>query len=282
MTDQENEQIEPKATLHRPEGVKTFINAKPGQKMKVLVAGPPGAGKTTLMRSLPGTKLALIFDPNASESLVGAEIDYIEFLPDEVPVQAMPIAKGNQPIQSKPWRPKAYKNFENWYYKNMNSDFIGFYDWIIIDSYTSLVNIMMDEIMALNKRPNRRPMIDDYGAVVQSIENLFRDLIPKVNNVFITAHTFLDKDEVTGSLTNVLQMTKGQMKSIPILMTDIWGIEMQEEGKPVLLTQQDRRHPWIRSSLGKSVDAKEPVFISDFSNAEKEGVGRILRKAGRI
>lgn len=254
-----------------------------GKQMKILAVGAPGSGKTTAIRSLPGKKFALLFDPNSVESLVGADIEYEAFYPDQVPIQAMPIAKDRQPVVSKPWKPEAYKKFEQWYYAHMNEEFVQSYDWIIIDSYTSLANIMMDEIMALNRRPGRRPLVDDYGAVVQGMENLFRDLIPKVNNLYVTAHAFLDKDDLSGALTWLLQMTKGQMKNIPLLFTDIWCFQAGEKGGFEVLFQQDRRHPWIRSSLGDKAKPVETVTLGSMSDAiaQNQGIGAILKKSGR-
>ena len=48
----------------------------------ILLVGQTGSGKTTLIRTLPGKVFAYLFDPNAKRSLMGADVDFEEWLPD--------------------------------------------------------------------------------------------------------------------------------------------------------------------------------------------------------
>src|SRR5512146_2529549 len=55
---------------------------------RLLVLGRGGSGKSTQIWTLPGRKFAYLFDPNALLSLRGCDLEYEQFLPDSLELDA--------------------------------------------------------------------------------------------------------------------------------------------------------------------------------------------------
>src|SRR5580765_2220579 len=55
---------------------------------RILLVGPTGSGKTAQIWTLPGKRFAYIFDPNSLSTLKGCDVDYEEFYPDFLEMDA--------------------------------------------------------------------------------------------------------------------------------------------------------------------------------------------------
>jgi hypothetical protein len=120
-------------------------------QLRFLLCGYPGSGKTTQALTLPGKKFAYVFDPNALQALRGADIDYEIFLPDaqDVDLSAKTLKSG---IGDKPRRrkePLTYMNWEKDFDDKYDSGFFDNYDWVVFDSFTNFLDIIMDRFFIL-------------------------------------------------------------------------------------------------------------------------------------
>ena len=252
-------------------------------RVKILCVGPGGQGKTSLEATLPGKKFAYIFDQSALPTLRGVDLDYKLFLQDEIPTTATPLAGAAAAKASRAasWKPDKYIEFEKDLQARLEAGFFDDYDWLIIDSFTMLADLVMDYILYLNGRPGKWPEMADWTANINTMTNIFRKLSSLNINVYCTAHTDFEKDEQTGRMVNQLQMSARLRSRIPMLFSDIWlaQADTDKEGMATFTVQttSDRTNPFLRNSFRGKLPSTVDVTIASWEKPEISGVGKILK-----
>lgn len=270
----------PKAEALSP--VLSAQNIQPGSR-RVLVVGPVGVGKTTQFATLPGKKFMYIFDPNAVASLEGMDVDYLAFIPDvddlDLSVKTLQ-RKGDVVIGDKPRKkiePTTYVEWEEDFEKRLEADFFAQYDWIGIDSLTTLSEIVMDRVLHLSKRLGKHPEQPDYTAEMNTIKNIFRVLTNLPCDLYCTAHTELQRDDASGKTYAQLLMTGRNRTRIPMRFTQIYALEVDSTSKQPYScnTVQDRWNPSVRTNI-KGLQPKENITIDWNKSPVGQGLGRFV------
>lgn len=251
----------------------------------ILLVGDTGSGKTSQIRSLPGKKFVYIFDPNALESLRGADIDYEQFLPNslELDVTIKGFNKGSKSDTSPSKKePTVYNDFVEDLTKKAEDGFFEPYDWICFDSMTFLQKSVMDRNMYLNNRFGGVEELSDYRIVGSKMSDLMRSITSEPKNILMTGHISEWQDELTKKISTQLNMSGQARTTIPLMCTDIWRTFAESEGdkrKYTIQTAPEKRGlQCLRSSMG-DLKMFEDVTISDFSNAEEFGIGKLLKRS---
>ena len=170
----------------------------------LLVIGYSGSGKTQGLTTIKGRKFAYVFDPNALQTLKGFDVDYVEFLPERIDLDAVTLKKEQRDTYSKALEPRTYVEFEADIEDRIEEGFFENYDAIAFDSMTTMQDIVMDRIMYLNKRFGKWPEIADYTATVNTVIKILRTAtaLRKKNGkpllLYLTGHIDFTKDDATG------------------------------------------------------------------------------------
>jgi len=260
-------------------------NLEPGVRDNILLAGNTGSGKTSQIWTLPGKKFAYIFDPNALESLVGCDLEYETFLPAVTELDAS-IKKFNRdarPDDKSPVsnvEPVSFVNFVKDINDKYDSGYFDDIDWIIFDSLTYLARACMDRQMWINRRFGALEDLADYRIVGSKLSDVFRPITSMEKNIFCTGHITEYQDEKTKAIITQLMLPGSARTYLPLMFTNIWEAQAQsteKEEKYVIKTRPEQRGlKSLRST--KSLELFEDVTIKDFSNADKYGIGALLRK----
>jgi len=263
--------------------VHSISNAKNAKSssaaVRVMAMGKPGSGKTTQFLTLPGRKFAYLFDPNSLQSLQGFDLDYEEFLPEDIKLGLTSLKKElaeKERIKNKRDKhagSELYRDWEADYEDKLASGFFNQYDSIMFDSFTTLSDMVMDGIMSINGRAGQWPNVDDYGPQMLALTKIIRSLTSMGKNVYVTAHTKMVQDEVTKKIVNEPLMT-GQLKSkLPLLFSELLVFSAAGDTKGnvnfLVQTRPDRYNETCRASLRKC-NMFEDVTI-DWDEAEKKG-----------
>ena len=157
----------------------------------ILVVGPTGSGKTTLIWTLPGKKFAYLFDPNALESLRGLDIDYEEFLPDALEMDATLKgfnrgSKDDRPASK--LEPTTYMKWVEDLNKKADNDVFSNYDWLILDSATFMQKTLFDRQLYINNRYGKVEELADYRVVGSKLSEIFRSIASIPIHIFVTGH----------------------------------------------------------------------------------------------
>jgi hypothetical protein len=260
------------------------LNAHTSTKYKILMLGTTGAGKTTQFLTLPGKKFIYLFDPNGILSLQGYDIDYEEFLPDVMNLDVVSLKKadGRQPISVMRRRsPDTYRNWEKDFEKKIEDGFFNDYDWIGMDSFTTFSDLVMDEVLRINNRPDSWPQQDDYGPQMLSLKNVVRTFASLDKHIYFTGHMEMKQDALTKKITNTPIMTGRLKATLPLLFSEIFVATAtgSSEGDVSYSLQctPTRDTPLIRTSI-KGLEAFEDVTLDFTKPLANQGLGKILTK----
>jgi len=254
----------------------------------ILALGETGSGKTTQFLSLPGSKFAYIFDPNALSSLQWYDVDYEEYLPDKLSLKltSLSAGKGDDKKDSriKSRGAEVYRLWEEHFERMIATGGFDRYENIMLDSGTTFLDMIMDGVLAINGRGGQWPQQDDYGPQIMAFHNIMRTLTSLDKRVYVTGHVETIKDEITSKVFNVPMMTGRLKKKIPLLFSEVLFFDAHQDSKGKtnyrVQTKPNRDNPTIRCSI-KGLEAFEDITIDFNKQPEGQGLGEIIRKAQR-
>lgn len=259
---------------------------------RVLVLGDTGSGKTTQFLTLEGKKFAFLFDPNASLSIRGYDIDFEEWLPQELAINLTSLKKDTREKQASYSRPRPekakagaelYHKWENDFTEKYNSGFFDSYQWLAIDSFTTFSDMVMDGILSINGRAGQFPQEDDYPAQMTVLSNVIRTIVGMGIGIYVCGHNELRQDAVTHKIIKQPLMTGRLRTKLPLLFSEILQLEATADQAGnvsyVCQTKPDRQNVLVRTSM-KGVDYKEDVTIDLEKKVEGQGIAALMEKGG--
>lgn len=253
---------------------------------KFLVLGTTGAGKTTQFLTLPGKKFIYLFDPNAILSLQGYDVDYEEFLPDVMNLDVKSLSKDTNKGVKPTMKRRAADTYRNWeidFESKIESGYFNDYDWIGFDSFTTLADMVMDEVLQINGRADSWPQQDDYGPQMLTLKNIVRTVTSLNKNIYFTGHMEMKQNELTKKIYNEPIMTGRLKASLPLLFSEIFVLEADNQKGEMAYTVQtkpSRETPLIRTSI-KGLEPYEDITIDPAVNIEGQGIGGIINWASK-
>jgi adenylate kinase family enzyme len=255
-----------------------------GITRKFFVLGETGSGKTTQLLTLPGKKFAYLFDPNAILSLRGYDVDYEEFLPDQLSLAIHSLKKDNGGDKSSGAKGSdLYMQWEEDFNTKMRDGFFDSYDVIAVDSATTLLDLIMDRVLTINGRFGQWPDQSDYGPQMVAFTNICRSLTSCGKMVYMTGHLDVRQDELTKRIYRRPMMTGRLTSKIPLLFSDVFVAESESIEKGMtyrIQTMPDRMTTCVRTSI-KGLDTYEDVTIDFGKDPVGQGLGGILNWESR-
>lgn len=246
---------------------------------RFLILGDTGGGKTTQFLTLPGKKFAYLFDPNAILSLRGQDIEYEEFLPDELNLNIHSLSKGKGGDSVTNYKSDTFVRWQKDFDERLKDGFFEDIDCIAIDSATTLLDIIMDRILTINGRPGQWPQQDDYGPQMIAFQNICRTMTAMNKTIYMTGHMDMRQDELTKRILRQPMMTGRLKTKIPLLFSDILIASAENDGKGAvtykLQTMPDRITTTVRTSI-KGLDPFEDVTLDFKKPLIDQGLGGIL------
>lgn len=256
---------------------------------KILALGQTGGGKTSAFLTLPGKKFAYLFDPNALLSLKGHDIDYEEFLPDKISLKLTSLKESTRKkIGINRYANKGgelYSAWEDDFEGKIESGFFDSYDWICFDSFTTLSDMVMDGILAINGRGGQWPQQDDYGPQMLGLTSIMRTATSLKKGIYVTGHIEVKQDELTKKIFYTPLMTGRLRAKLPLLFSEILLFEAQSDQKGnvnyIVQTKADRMMPIIRTTMKKAI-FREDITIDFSDELTNQGLGGLMKGQGLI
>ncbi len=235
-----------------------------------LLVGPTGSGKTSQFLTFPGKKFAYLFDSNAKRTLQGQDVDFIEFLPDNVSVTPSSL-KAQRTVAPRHHNTPGdlYDRWEEHFEWGCSNGFFDQYDVIAIDSFTTLSDMVMDKVLELNKRPGQWPQQDDYAPQMLVLRNIMRRVNAMNLTLFVMAH-METKQADDMKMYNFPLMTGRLRERLPLLFSEILvcSADTSRDGKTkwTVQTRPDRMNRAVRCTvrdapflLDVTLDWKKPL-----------------------
>lgn len=248
---------------------------------KILLLGDTGAGKTSQLLTLPGKKYAYLFDPNAVLSLQGYDVDYDEYLPDQMNLSVKSLKSGVAGDKTTNYQSDLYLRWEKDFNEKVKGGFFNAYDVIMMDSATTFLDMIMDRVLTINGRFGQWPQQDDYGPQMVAFTNVCRTLTALNKTVLMTGHLDVKKDELQQRIFRSPMMTGRLKQKIPLLFSDILVCEVEGDPrsgkKHKVQTAPDRITTTIRTSM-KGLNHFEDVTIDWSKDPEGQGLGGLIKR----
>lgn len=249
---------------------------------RILALGNTGVGKTSQFATLPGKKFAYLFDANAIATLRGQDVEYQEFLPTPLTFDVKSLSKDKPSPGVMGTRDvKVYTEWEKDADEKIGKGFFQGYDWVALDSATTLLDLIMDRTLALNSRSGTFPLQDDWGPQMVAFTNIMRTFIGMGVGLYVTGHLKTSQDELTQKIMQLPLMTGQLREKIPLLFTDVFKMTASEDGRGkvtyLMETVPNQRETPIRTPI-RGLLPKEDVTIDWKKQVEGQGLGGILIK----
>ena len=255
---------------------------------KILVVGPIGSGKSTQLRTLPGRKFVYFFDPNGKRAIKGANIDYIEIVPDPSEVDWTIKGFNKNSISDSPKKvkePLVYRRWEDDINRRYDAGFFEQYDWLAIDSISLLVRAVMNRILFLNKRYGDVEDLSDYRVAGNKLAEIFVPITSLKNlNLYCTGHIIERQNETTKKVSTELDMPGAARGLLPKMFSHILETRASRDDiqQYNLLTRSDPRGFQGLRCAFHNVDPIIDITINDFTKPENFGIGAFLSRNNPI
>lgn len=223
------------------------------EKLKILVYGESGVGKTQLATTLPESTLIVSAEAGLL-GLNGSDIDVIDIAVDD-----------NGRIIPEENRINALKNVYRFLTSQKARDK---YSWIFIDSLTEISENLMASLY--RELPERKDTLLRYGENAKRLKALiksFRDL--SYYNVVFTALASVEKDEVEARRYGPLVIGK-VAQSLPAFFDEVFYMEVEEtpEG-PQRVLHCDKDNRFIAKDRSGLLGKKCPPNLGDIAQKIK-------------
>lgn len=257
---------------------------------RILILGDSGCGKTTQFLTFPGKKFSYIFDPNAALSMRGHDVDYEEFFPEDIYMGLTSLKKETKDRHKAPAHygkrgAEVYQAWEKDAEKKLDEGFFDNYDAICLDSFTTLADLVMDGILAINGRAGQFPEQDDWPAQMTTLTNIIRRFVGLGKTLYVTGHNELKQDAVTHKIVRQPVMTGRLKVKLPLLFSEVLQAEVNADQsgnvKYLLQTRPDRQNSLVRTAM-RGVEYKEDVSLDFSQPVEGQGLAEVLRRGGVI
>jgi len=245
---------------------------------RILTLGDTGSGKTSQFLTLPGKKFAYLFDSNALLSLRGHDVEYEEWLPDQLNLAATSLKKDKGDHATVAKGSNLYQRWEQEFSDKLASGFFDQFEWVAFDSCTTFLDLVMDRILTINGRFGQWPQQDDYGPQMIAFINVCRTLTSMGKGLYMTGHLDVRKDELTQRIFRKPMMTGRLTTKIPLLFSDVFVTEVEASEKGAIYkiqTVPDRMTTCVRTSI-KGLEPFEDVTINWKEPVVGQGIGGIL------
>ena len=236
-----------------------YKNKASGEFYSCLVIGVAGAGKTSFVATAPRPILIDSFDPRGTfvlrEQIEKKEV-YVRQYWDE---------------NSK--KPSQYAKWESQWEKDIASGFLENFATYSIDSATTFINAMTNEVARRFGRTNNLPAIQDYMLMYNLVRDMVKITSTRRVNFILTGHSVFVQDELSGEITVELDTYKKLKSQIPLLFTEKYVIVVKQTGgkaRRVLLTAPQGRY-MASTQLGSG---------GKFNTEEEPDLRNLLKKAG--
>ena len=252
-----------------------------------LFIGRKSTGKKSLALTIPGRKFIHCFDQNASSGLAGLpDVDYVEWLPHKLRTVIRSTPKGGAKGDPVPNPPGPWGEFERFHMRAQDTNFYREYDIVGFISCTSMADLLLDHIVAMQGRPGYVPELGDYHLAGQGMANAFRSTLSEDVVVFATAHYSYEQDDETKKMMNLPVLIGQQKSKIPNIFSNVWKCEVEYDGK-VGATKY-----WIQTvedkytlNLGRSrrltqLPSRVEVTMANPRAAQGQGIAKFLADAG--
>lgn len=248
---------------------------------KILLVGGPGVGKTSQVITLPGKKFLYAFDPNVVASIRGHDVEYEEFVPsiDDLDLSVKTLKKDVGDKTTRKVQPKTYLRWEEDFERRVEEGFFNSVDWLILDSFTTWSETIMDRVQFLAGRLGKHPEQADWTSQMATITNVFRVITNLPCNFLCTAHSEIKMNDDTKKVYGQIMMTGRLRLRLPLLFTEIFACHCTSDAKGIgyqIQTRPDRENPVVRSSI-PGLDMFEDMTIQDMSRPQDFGIGALLR-----
>lgn len=259
----------------------------------ILALGDIGSGKTCQFLTLPGRKFMYCFGPNGLPTLAGFDVDYEEFLSSalSMDVRSLSKGKGDKTLSQQPAR--TFLDFTADFNEKRKSGFFDMFDWIGIDEFTMLSDLVMDRTLEINGRAGEWPQMDDYAPQMNTLKRTLRTFRSLGKNLYVTAHWDSRIDPTTKRALPDEMMATGRLrKTLPAMFSQIVSFEVssglsRETGKESttyrVQTKPTRTRPAIRNTLRKCEqyeDVTIPESAFDKHDLTGFGLASVLAKGG--
>lgn len=184
-------------------------------KIRAILYGEAGAGKTHLLRNFPKPLLVFDFDQKY-EPLAGVDgIDVISYTPNAN-------------------NPKSYQELRKKFWQDWREMLKSEYETVAIDSITNLDSLLIRAyLIESGKSVDDKvtlPIFGDVKAFYQTLFNSSRDLTQRKHFLAIAHEKFLINEE--GGVIGVRPLITGSMKDeLPALFKDTWYLEYKRLGQ---------------------------------------------------
>lgn len=260
--------------------IKSAKDIKKPERSSFLLVGPPGAGKTTQIHTMPGKGFVYGFDANIEAAIKGANADYETFSGDTLDIDVHPLSsKAQEAVKiasGKP--PQAYIEFEKSWRKNLTSGILDKYDYWWFDSASTFGLMIMDRVQHLNGRLGKHPEQADWTAQMHTFHNVMREALYRHKIVVMTAHE-KEKSEKEGTGYK-LALTGDLRIRIPLLFGNIFRLE-NNRGQFSIITSSERDHRYLRNNI-RNLPIELDTTINNWDFPQQYGLGRIMVEAGLL
>lgn len=238
------------------------------REVSLLIAGDSKSGKTNLLRTCPKPILVDMFDPLGDVVLEKKSTKHPEWASidgGEILVRLYTKERSKTPTEFKRW--------EAQWERDITSGFLANFATYAIDSATTWIQALTNELIVRLQRKNKGLEIQDYPVIYNTVRDVIKMSCDQGPLFLMTAHTVTDKDETTGAIVKELLVYKTLKAELPMLFSEFYALEKKQIGAEV-------KHVLLTTDKGLYKAGGRLNFEGALKQEEEPNIKELLKKTG--